>query len=49
MLKEKGGEYILPIKVDDTELPGLTPTIGYQPLSVGMDRIAELLLKKLGR
>ena len=46
-LNEKGGEYILPIKVDDTELDGLLPTIGYLPLETGIDTIGELLIKKL--
>ena len=27
-IQEKGNEYILPIRIDDTELPGLPPTIG---------------------
>jgi TIR domain len=45
---EKGNEYILPIRIDDTDLEGLPPTIGY--LSLGehpIERIAELLIKKL--
>jgi hypothetical protein len=46
-LKEKGKEYILPIKVDDSELVGMPPTIGYVPLSKGIDKIAEMLIKKI--
>jgi hypothetical protein len=46
-LKEKGNEYILPIRVDDTELDGMPETIGYRPLSEGVEKIAELLIKKL--
>jgi hypothetical protein len=46
-LEEKGNEYILPIQVDDTELEGLLPTIGYVPLASGIDRIGEILVKKL--
>jgi hypothetical protein len=47
-LTERGNEYILPIKVDDAELPGLQPTVGYLTLSdIGIDRIADLLMKKL--
>jgi hypothetical protein len=46
-LNEKGGEYILPIKVDDTELDGMHPTIGYIPLTTGIEKIGELLIKKL--
>lgn len=46
-LEEKGAEYILPIRVDDTELEGLLPTIGYVPISVGINKISEMLIKKL--
>jgi hypothetical protein len=46
-LEEKGNEYILPIRVDDTELEGLLPTIGYVPIASGIDRIGEMLIKKL--
>ena len=48
MLKERGNEYILPIKADDTELPGMPSTIGYVSLKeLGIDKISEILLKKL--
>ncbi len=48
LLKEKGKEYILPIKVDDAELPGTPPTIGYLPLAqYGIEKIADILVKKL--
>ncbi len=47
MIKEKGNEYILPIKVDNTELPGLPTTIGYMPLSRGIENISTILVKKL--
>jgi len=47
-LHEKGREYILPIRVDQTELEGLQPTIGYLPLDqYSIEQIAELLIKKL--
>ena len=46
-LEEKGNEYILPIRVDKTELEGLLPTIGYVSIDVGMEKIGEMLLKKL--
>jgi hypothetical protein len=46
-LEEKGAEYILPIRVDDTELEGLLPTIGYVPISTGIDTISEILIAKL--
>lgn len=46
-LKEKGKEYILPIKIDETELAGMPPTIGYVSLAKGIEKIAEMLIKKL--
>lgn len=46
-LNEKGKEYILPIKVDETELDGMPPTVGYVTLKKGVDKIGELLIKKL--
>jgi hypothetical protein len=47
MLKEKGNEYILPIKVEDVELPGIPSTIGYLPITTGVNKIAEILINKL--
>jgi hypothetical protein len=47
MLAEKGGDYILPIKVDTTELPGLPATMGYLPIEKGLEEIASILIKKL--
>lgn len=47
-LEEKGNEYILPIRVDETELDGLPPTVGYLSLDqYSIEEIAELLVKKL--
>jgi len=46
-VQEKGKEYILPVRLDDTELEGLLPTIGYVPIDMGIDKIGELLIKKL--
>ena len=43
-LEERGNEYILPIKVDDAELPGLQPTVGHMPVSKGMDDDRPLVL-----
>jgi hypothetical protein len=45
---EKGNEYILPIQVDETQLEGLLPTIGYVPIGIGVNKIGEILIKKLG-
>lgn len=47
-LEEKGREYILPIRFDETDLDGLPPTVGYLPVDqYTIDQIAELLIKKL--
>jgi hypothetical protein len=46
-LNQAGGEYILPVKVDDTRLPGVFSTIGYVSLQKGAESIAELVHKKL--
>jgi hypothetical protein len=41
-------EYILPVRIDDTEIPGISETVGYIDLrSTTIQKIAELLLKKL--
>jgi hypothetical protein len=48
-LEEKGAEYILPIKVDGTELEGLLPTIGYVSVETGIDRIGQMLIEKLDK
>jgi hypothetical protein len=42
-------EYILPVRLDDTELPGLNMTTGYIKLGKGdLPAVAALLLDKLG-
>jgi hypothetical protein len=47
-LQERGDEYILPIKVDDAELAGVSPTLGYISLRERpIEGVAELLLRKL--
>ena len=47
-LEEKGNEYILPIKVDESELPGMPSTIGYVALNnKNIEEIGDLLIKKL--
>lgn len=41
-------EYILPVRLDDTELPGLNPTIGYVDLRRhSLDVLNALIIKKL--
>jgi hypothetical protein len=46
-VEEKGKEYILPIRIDDTALDGLLPTISYVPIAMGVETIGNLLIQKL--
>ena len=47
---EQKGEYILPARFDNTELPGIRHTIGYVDLkNKKPDELAKMILKKLGR
>jgi hypothetical protein len=42
-------EYILPVRFDDTEIPGLLPTVGYLRFQDhGVEGICSILLEKLG-
>lgn len=41
-------EYILPIRIDDTEIPGLPETVGYiSSQNISISKIADLAYKKL--
>ncbi|MBI2859674.1 MAG: TIR domain-containing protein [Chloroflexi bacterium] len=45
----QGGEYILPIRLDDTPVPGLPETIGYIKFDdYTVNELGNLFLKKLG-
>lgn len=45
----KEDEYVLPARFDDTELPGLAPTIGYIDLAeFAPASLVDLLVEKLG-
>jgi hypothetical protein len=45
----RGTEFILPVRLDDTPLPGLHRTIAYLDLKeLGVDAIVEEILRKLG-
>ncbi|HLG72568.1 MAG TPA: TIR domain-containing protein [Chloroflexota bacterium] len=47
-LEERGNTYILPIKVEDVELPGLAPTIGYVSLKdYTIEQIADLFIERV--
>jgi hypothetical protein len=47
-IQQMGSEYVLPIRLDDTELPGLQSTVAYVPIGLGIDHIHSLLMRKLG-
>ncbi len=45
---EENKEYILPIRIDDTEIPGLLSTVGYLDLrSMSIEEIYKILVDKL--
>ena len=45
---EENEEYILPVRIDDTEIPGILPTVGYLDLrSMSIDEIYQVLVEKL--
>jgi hypothetical protein len=47
---EARGEYVLPARFDDTEIPGLRPAIAYQDLrKMTPDDLGKLILLKLGK
>ena len=47
---EERAEYVLPARFDDTEIPGLRPTIRYQDLKrLTPEQLGELILQKLGQ
>jgi len=46
-LQERGAEYILPVRIDETDIPGLASTIGFLSYEMGPQKIAETLLQKL--
>jgi len=40
-------EYILPVKIDQTDIPGLPATVGHVSISVGPEQLCQIILKKL--
>lgn len=48
--RERGNEYILPVKFDDTDIPGLPSTTGYLNFAdEGVSGVCQTILDKLGR
>jgi len=47
-VREKGKAYILPIRIDDTDLPGLPTTLGYLSLADhDIDAIGDIVVRKI--
>lgn len=46
-LNERGSDYIIPIRVDNISIPGLSKNIAYARIDEGIPRIANLLVQKL--
>jgi tetratricopeptide (TPR) repeat protein len=47
---EENEEYILPVRLDDTEIPGVLPTVGYLDLrAVSHDQVVERVVQKLAQ
>ncbi|MDE0087686.1 MAG: hypothetical protein OXU23_18330 [Candidatus Poribacteria bacterium] len=45
---QENREYILPVRLDDTEIPGIPPTVGYLDLrSITIEEVYEALVMKL--
>ena len=45
---EENREYILPVRLDDTEIPGILPTVGYLDLrSMTIEQVYQVLVEKL--
>ena len=42
-------EYILPLRLDDTELPGIDPTVAYVDLRQTQEQVVRLILEKMGK
>ena len=42
-------EYVLPVRLDDTEIPGIPPTIGHKDFRViGLEGLLKITLQKIG-
>lgn len=49
-VQEKGEAYLLPVKVDETDLPGLPPSVAYVSLSEHtIEDVGKMLLKRFRR
>jgi len=48
-LKQRGTEYVLPVRMDNTPIPGLLDTVAYVRIDAGVSHIASLIAAKLWR
>ncbi len=47
---EQNEEYILPLRLDNTEIPGIQPTVGYVDyFKLGLEQVLELIKQKLNK
>lgn len=45
---QENREYVLPVRLDDTEIPGIPPTIGYEDLrKISVEQLAEMTAQKV--
>ena len=45
---QENREYVLPVRLDDTEIPGIPPTIGYEDLrKISVEKLAEMTVQKV--
>lgn len=47
---EENREYVLPVRLDDTEIPGILPTTVYQDLrKISIEELAKITIKKVSK
>ena len=45
---QENEEYILPVRLDDTDIPGIRPTVGYLDLrKLSVEDVAQLAVQKI--
>ena len=45
---QENREYVLPVRLDDTDIPGIPPTIGYEDLrKISVEKLAEMTVQKV--
>ena len=47
---QENREYVLPVRLDDTEIPGIPPTIGVLDLrEISLEELADMTIEKVGK